>query len=460
LFDCSKPVLGKVADLVDFTLDPATGGYATMKFKFVYNRLLYPATGAIPAGTVLTLTEDGTYPKKSNRPTLLFTKSQIQAGPLTIQVTEALDDAGNPLVQPLTGPEVLAKVFGQDQFSAKVQHVADCSSSIVDGFAEATIDVFSDPTRSKFVNNCGKPSAKYPVAEGGYPNGDNSDVVSAAHILVVDYGDCLRTSDCTLPMVNYGYCVTESGLTFDLTLDSSQENFIQGTTPGNYDGVKLNGSRLFATAPLRGSWTFTGGKFSSIDLRKSAQNELKITVDGTSFLETAEYRVTLALNLPGAGAKSLLSNELAFFWWVNAIKARIPFFILDCTANMNSFVSIGNRATDRAEVWIDGVVTDVTDQKSFPVKSLKPISWKDKFVEPTSVTVLDDCFILNYLSNGNTSIPLDPTHFYRADLTVYVAVTKDQADVSAQQTNGAGSRTTLHVLYEIGNRSDKLRSYQ
>jgi hypothetical protein len=232
--------------------------------------------------------------------------------------------------------------------------------------------------------------------------------------------------------------------------------------------VKLYGNNLFATNPPRGSWTFTGGKFSSINLRNSSQNELKITVDGTSFLETAEYRVTLALNLPGAGAKTLLSNELAFFWWVNAIKARIPFFVLDCTDTFNSFVSIGNRAADRAEVWIDGVVTDRTcianggteAACSFPVKSLKPISWKQKFVEPTSLTVLDDCFILNYLSNGVTNVPLDPTHFYRADLTVYVAVTKDQADLSAQQTNGAGSRTTLHVLYEIGNRSDKLRSYQ
>ena len=438
LVDCEERT--KVADLVDFRIDYGTGGYSKMYFEFDFSQEEYGEV--IVAGTVLTMLEDIGLPIAGNRPVLLYTNGQLRSGDMTIQVTGAWDDAIGAIECPKTpDAEVLVKIFGHEQLTARVEYRngEDCDTLI--GPATSTIDVFADPTRGKFLDE-------------GYDSFDTGPVNSVAEILVIDAGengdtlvDGVEWGD-----VNEGMCLTDSGTSYDLTLNGNQDAIIQGIPDGCYDGVKLDGANLYKTT---GQWTI-GSNFNLHDLRDCEENDLLITVDGTTVIQTAVYSVDLVVYSDESSNLTLLSDDTAFVWDVNAIEIRVPYVLIETGGEVyRSFIEITNRATHEAEVWLDAVISyedcysnpNVFETPNTPIKT----------VPGTSVCVITEDDLDDYLVN------VDDQRIYRCGLTLFVAVDKDKADASGYQkeNNGNGtSRTVIPVLYNTGNPLDKGRTWQ
>jgi hypothetical protein len=436
LYDCSK---GKaVAQLIDATYNGlGLGGYNTMKFEFDFSIVDYPQ-GTIPANTPLVMVPNGTAPNSTNRPTLLFSNTSGLAvgSPMTIAVTFATKD-GTAIDCPKTGPENLVVVWADPQVTAQVQHrqkgdekdVSFSSDSCgVPGYATSTIDVFANPSRAKFKWE-------------GFGSDTPTTTSSLAQIVVTDLGQ--------IGPVNQGFCL-DSNVKFNLTLFGNQAAIIQDTPDAKYAGVQLAGNNLFLTHSVP-TWSIASD-FGAIDLRSCRTDGLLITVNGKTAMQTAVYPVSLTYTAVKI-TYTLLDNVTAFVWDVNAIKARVPYIPIGQGGTFTSFVSIGNRAAYAAEVWLEGVVSDAANTVNMPVSG--------KLAGPSALKPLIPATGVSNFNNVDLQQALGlAASIWKADLTFYIAVDKDMADVSAQMVNGPSGRTLLHVLYNTGNPLDLWRNWQ
>jgi len=391
------------ADLVDFVAD-SNGNYTTLKFKF---------TDAANVGDILGFTEDGTDPDADNRPTLVFTNAQLSAGDMTLQVTEAYDDTGNPLSAPLTAAETVAKKA--DQLSAKVQYISAVGPVCTDGNATSVIDVESTPTsRSAFVDE----------NTGDFTDSDTSVNASQAQILVEEAA------------VNNGINVANAAYT--ITLNGNQDAIDKVELIDNTKGD----SDLFTEGT--DSWSIDS-TFADNDLTIPGDNGIRITVDGSTVINTATYTVDLDVDPDEAGVanQKSLDDETAFVWSINAMQARIPYVIVETGGtSYTSFIEITNRSSQDAEISLDAVVTRASDNTS-AVETVSNVVT----APANSVLIIRETDLDDWLTS------VDDTDLYRVGLVLTAVAPQNNIDISAYQKDPVG-RTDLPVLYNTNNAND------
>jgi hypothetical protein len=338
-------VAGQVASLVDFTAN-AAGNYTSMTFKMTVATIL---------NDVLALTKDGLVPAAGNRPVLRFTNAQLVAGNMTLQVTAAYDDTSLPLVAPTTAAEVVAKETAQ--LSAKVRYLTG-AGVYADGNATSVINVEATPVaRSKFV------------VEGAQDT--PTTTTSTAAILV------------SAATVNNGIVVANAAYTITFTGDQTA---IKATT-----GVQLSDGA--ATSFIRGvgQWTVSS-TFAAHDLVTPGSNDITITVDGTTIINTASYSVTLLIDPAEAGVanQTSLSSATAFVWTVNGWQATVPYHWAAATQAEDTFIKIFNNSTTTgnvsADVTPDGGGTVTISLGSIPAGTIG-IFWANAIATAAGVTI-------------------------------------------------------------------------
>jgi len=397
LWDVSLETPAKVADLVDFIAD-SNGNYTTLKFKF---------SSPVTTGDVLVFTEDGLAPAEDNAPELRFTSAQLSAGNMTLQVTEAYDDTGNPLQAPLTSAETVAKAI--PQLSAKIQYQSGAGPTYSDGNATSVIDVEADPvSRGKFVAET---------------NGDTTTTTSQAQILVEE------------AIVNNGINVDNASYTIRLN--------------GNQDAISnvelINGEGGSDDFTEYTDYWRISSTFADYDLTTAGDNGVRITVNGTTVIQTATYSVDLTVDPAEGGVanQQSLDDETAFVWTVNAMQARIPYIIVETGgSNYTSFIEVTNRGSQDASISLDAVITNA-DGSTTTTENVSNVTT----VPANSVLIIRESDLDSWFS------AIDDTDLYRVGLLITVVAPQNSIDISAYQKDPVG-RTEIPVLYNTNNAND------
>lgn len=398
LWDLNLDTPAKVADLVDFVAD-SNGNYTSLKFKF---------SAAVMVGHVLVFTEDGVTPAAANAPELRFTSAQLAAGNMTLQVTEAYDDTSLPLSAPLTIAETVAKAIAQ--LSAKVQYQT-ALSMYADGNATSVIDVEATPvSRSQFVAE----------ATGDTPTATTSQ----AQILVAS------------ATVNNGINVNAASYT--ITLNGDQ------TAIANVELIDNTNSDTDDFTESTNSWSITS-TFADNDLTKQGDNGIRITVDGTTIVDTATYTLDLVVHPDESGVadQQSLDDATAFVWTVNAMQARIPYILIETGGSgYSSFIEITNRGDQAANLSLDAVVSNADGSVNI-TESQNNVTT----VPEHSVLVIREADLDTWLT------AVDDTDIYRVGLKLTVVAPQNNVDISAYQKDAVG-RTAIPVLYNTNNVND------
>ena len=381
LWDVTLGTPALVADLVDFVA--GSGGYTSLKFKF---------SAGVTVNDVLVFTEDGNAPAAGNTPELIFTSAQLTTGNMTLQVTEAYDDTGLSLNAPLTDTETVAKKA--EQLSAKVQYLPTPS----DGNATSVINVESTPiSRSQFVAET--------------PGGDTTATTSQAQILVED------------ATVNNGIVVSAADYT--ITLNGNQ-GAIQ-----NVELIDNTGSDSDDFIEYTDSWSITS-TFSDNDLTTPGDNGIRITVDGTTIINTVIYTVDLVVTPAETGvvADQSLVNETAFVWTVNAMQARLPYIIVETGgSSYTSFIEITNRGDQDAGLSLDAVVTNA-DGSVTSTETQNNVTT----VPANSILIVRESDLDTWLD------AVDDTDLYRVGLTLTVVAPQNNVPVLYNTNNASDGR--------------------
>jgi hypothetical protein len=400
-------VAAKVASLVDFVAD-VNGNYTSMTFKFDTSDLVKYPTGFMPAGSVCVLTETGLAPAAANRPELRFTNAQLTAGNMTLQVTGAKDGTGVDLVAPLTVAETVAKRVAQ--LSAKVQYLTG-AATYADGNATSVINVEATPiSRSKFIVE----------ALQDTPTTTTSTFAVLAASATVNQGINLATAS------------------YNMTFVGDQTAIVVTT------GVKLAGTNFIRGS---GQWTIAS-TFAAHDLRVPGANDVLITVDGSTIINTDTYKVTLVITPSevGVAAKTVLDQAIADVWIVNAMQARIPYLLVDTRTTGNSgyasFFELTNRSSQTARVSIDAIISN--EDSTINVTESKTDAL---ILEANSVTIIRQADLDAYFSL------IDNTKLYRVALVLTVVAPQNSVDVTAWHI-GPTTRTSAAVLYNTNNAAD------
>jgi hypothetical protein len=433
-----------VANLVDYGPDPDDPNCQLLKFKFTF--CCDPEEGMlkmVKQGHRLALLENNNPPRRGNRPTLLFNNETLNEnnGIMTIEVSEALDDTGVELLAPTTGPETIVKLFDKNQLFARVEYREGGSSQqrMKEGFATATIDLYANPSRTKFVR------------EGSDTRVDTGMTTSTkAEILVVDagYNGHILVDGVPYGNINYGFRICDA--TYNMQIAGPYQVGIIDValnTIDNSTGNQIPGTPFFRNADPWDYWS-VNSSFAANDLREALENDVRMTISGNDPMDPALYLVNLEVTPFETGQPILLLNKEdttstkshAFHWSVNGQQVRIPYILIEAGGtNYTSWISIANRMSQKAEVFAKAIVSNedntINQELSF--------SHAIEVVEPTSVTIIMEDRIAELIGS-----PVSDGGIWRCALTLYIATKDDLSDVTAWQISPDG-RCQIPVLYDL-----------
>ncbi len=340
-----------------------------------YDTLLFKmVVDSVGSGDVLTLSAtDGEF----NSPILVTTAALLNAGNVSISLPEAKDDTGTSLTAPTAGTITLSTKA--TQLSAELQS------------ADSTIDVEED--RKEFTS--------------GTQSGP-------AYISVIDYD------------VNQGIVVADASYT--ITLNSTQSAI---------DGVEFDGQDLVLAD---GVWSFTHTTDPEGEDNGAALNSepMYVYVDGDIVIDPTSYTVDLTIDPleSGVADQNSLVNVTAFIWDINAMQAKVPYFILNA-AGYSSFMKIVNESQNDAELAFDAIIFNFSDG----VNEQPQTNVVLPAVPAYSNTTVSDTEVA-------TALGLDPTKVYHVALTCVLVAPPNEVQISAYQKDAVG-RTAIPVLYNL-----------
>lgn len=326
-YDTTATAWVKVGVLNDVVSTDGHGNYTAVRMQISAiagtetfadkDGLALAAGGAnvLPAGAVMVLSKDEADPPVGLG--IAVNQGLAVGATVRVAVTEARDDNGNPLNSPLAGSENLIQIT-ESTLSASIKHAE--SSSNVSGPATSTID--ASQGRIKFVDE-------------GAGEDTPSDVTSQA-FLRLDYSSAAEYG---LDLANDPYTVT------------IRRTDMTGVTGITYGGTAMTAGvgQYSITTDLTTSPAFT------------ADQELMITVDGTSVLAVGDWAVDVSIdpdqdaNEPSNLAPITVATGLTSHSWdlAGGFQAYYPYF--NSRTAYGSYIVLYNKGSVEGDVYFDVV---------------------------------------------------------------------------------------------------------